>query len=850
MPRRQARTIVVTSAADSGPGSLRQALLDAQSGDKIAFDPAVFPLDDPTTISVLAGLPQLTQGGIIIDASDTGVILDGSRLPRGQATIGLEIVSNGNVIAGLQILSFPDHGIQIASGASDNLIGGSNPTPDVACSGDCNLIGGNLDGVHVSGAGTDRNRVSGNYIGTDATGTRAMGNAGMGVAVTDGAHDNQVGGDTSGERNLISGNGEDGVHISGGGTLRNLVRGNFIGTNAAGTAAIPNGNIGVNLGNGTQHNRIGSDTVPERNVVSGNANYGVHIAGEGVMHNVVIGNYIGTDATGTQAIGNAVHGVAFGAGAQHNHVGGETPEERNVISGNGDGVRIDTAGTMDNTVVGNYIGVDVTGTGPLGNDRYGVTIYAGAGPNIIGPGNIIAYNGLAGVHVQSQGALGNSVVGNAIFANGGPGIQNLEGGNTELPPPEIAHITSRSIEGSAPPNATIEVFSDQEDGQIAEGTAVADAEGNFRFSLPAGTFSGPQVTATATDPQGNTSQFSAAQSPPAPVVTRELPGIVGPRQVAVEPEVVGTNLGLALFCALFFGFSSTVFNAILKDYRDELTRAFGRLVPRRLSEALKKVGLFVRRATERGRGGFLVAWLMVLLLTALIESFLDPAVGVTDPQRLGIWVTLLASAVVVSALELGSDVLLHRRWSPGARLESKVQWVGIGVAVACVVLSRALGFKPGYLYGIVGAAYLAPRLAGVAASGKRAVLVLLTVFVGSLILWGATAFLPAALAELEPILLTTFLIGLQGVFFQLVPLAITDGGDIWSWKKGLWFAFFAVVFFCFYHFALNPNGSDIQALQQNGVQTLLVLIGAYGLATLALWLLLPFRLARRKAVRS
>jgi hypothetical protein len=167
-----------------------------------------------------------------------------------------------------------------------------------------------------------------------------------------------------------------------------------------------------------------------------------------------------------------------------------------------------------------------------------------------------------------------------------------------------------------------------------------------------------------------------------------------------------------------------------------------------------------------------------------------------------------------------------------------------------VVLSRALGFKPGYLYGIVGAAYLAPRLAGVAASGKRAVLVLLTVFVGSLILWGATPFLPAALAELEPILLTTFLIGLQGVFFQLVPLAITDGGDIWSWKKGLWFAFFAVVFFCFYHFVLNPNGSDVQALQQNGVQTLLILIGVFGLATLALWLLLPFRLERRKAAGS
>jgi hypothetical protein len=119
--------------------------------------------------------------------------------------------------------------------------------------------------------------------------------------------------------------------------------------------------------------------------------------------------------------------------------------------------------------------------------------------------------------------------------------------------------------------------------------------------------------------------------------------------------------------------------------------------------------------------------------------------------------------------------------------------------------------------------------------------------VGGLVLWVAVALLPDSLVDLEPILLTVFLMALQEVFFELFPLALTEGGDIWSWRKGVWVAGFTTVFFCFYHFLLNPNASDVQALQQNGVQTLLILIGVFGLATLLLWLLLPFRLRRKRA---
>jgi hypothetical protein len=343
--------------------------------------------------------------------------------------------------------------------------------------------------------------------------------------------------------------------------------------------------------------------------------------------------------------------------------------------------------------------------------------------------------------------------------------------------------------------------------------------------------------------------LSAAASPPAPVATRELPGLVGPEQVSLDPEVVGTNLGLALFCVLFFGLTSHIFNTILKEYRDDLLPSARRLVPRAIPGYVRKIGHSIAATKRYGRGGLVLTWLTVLVVTSVIESFLDPGIAILDAKRIGLLITLVVAAATVSGLELGSDLYAHRRWAPRMETESKVQWLGIVVALACVALSRGLDFRPGYLYGIVGAIYVLPELGRASEQGKRAGLVLLSVLVGGLILWAASALLPTALALLEPIFLTAFLIALEGVFFALIPVAFTDGGQIWGWRKSLWFAFFLVVLFCFYHFLLNPQASNVQALQQNGVRTLLVLIAVFGGATLLLWILFPFRLRRAKAAR-
>jgi hypothetical protein len=436
---------VVTTTADSGPGSLRQCILDAQSGDTITFDLAVFPPGSPSTITPTSGpLPDISQGALMIDASNTGVILDGSALSDGH---GLHITSDGNVIRGLQVLHFPGSGIQIDGGASHNLIGGSNATPGGTCSGDCSLISGNAgNGVSITGGGTIGNTVSGNYIGTNISGTAVISNTGDGVDIGDGAQYNTI------ADNLISGNGWMGVSIAGTDTMSNTVKGNLIGVDVNGTADLGNAKHGVLVQSGAQGNVIGGATSGERNIISANHDgSGIRIEHVDTIGNVVIGNFIGTDVNGIAALGNAHGGVSIDWGAQQNRIGGTTAGEKNLISGNDDsGVSIGGGGTMSNTVSGNYIGTDVNGTTGLGNAWMGVDIRGGAqattvGGRTAGERNIISSNGFVGVGIWDAGTDNNVVIGNYVGTdvNGTAELGNESAGV------RLGHGPERNIVGGA-----------------------------------------------------------------------------------------------------------------------------------------------------------------------------------------------------------------------------------------------------------------------------------------------------------------------------------------------------------------------------------------------------------------
>lgn len=775
-PQSQGGVIVVTSPADSGPGTLRDALNQARPGTTITFDPGAFPLDSPTTILIGDDpLPAIAQGDLTIDASDAGVIVDGSGLP-GDGD-GFLITSSGNVIKGLQILRCPSAGIRITEGGSNNLIGGRNATPGGPCTGDCNVISGHgTDGVNVAGSGTMSNVVSGNYIGLDASGTVAMGIGVDGVWIGDGAQDNRVGGGTPGERNVISGSANNGVVL------------------------------------------------------------------DGVLSNTVSGNYIGTDASGTVAIGNGNTGIAIDFDAQNNVIGGTAAGEGNLISGNGgDGIRIANNSTK-NIIAANVIGTDVTGAEAIGNVGAGILLEAGASSNVVGPNNVIAYNGGDGVGVNGPGALRNTITRNSIHHNGGQGIVLASGANAGLEPPVLSYLSSRRVQGTAPPNSVVEIFFDEgEQGNAFASSTTADDQGEFVFTPPQGTLEGPRVTCTATDPEGNTSRFSDAASLPEPTPFRAPPDVVGPTQVSLEPEVVGTNAGLALFCAVFFGFTSTVFNSVLEEYVEEIESAWGKLMPAAVRALRDHLRTTFDRLSQQTRS-LVIAWVILMLVTALIESFLDPDVSLFSPARLSLVLTLFIAALMVGGVEVASDLLARRRLSPDMEVEARLNFVGFVIAIGCVLLSRGLKFRPGYLYGTVGALYLIPEFIGPARSGRRALMVLGTVLVGGLALWAASAFLPPALAGLEALFLTVFLIAVQGVLFQLVPLAVTEGGYIFRWDWRIWAGSLNLVLFLTFGTVLNPRSSAVEALRQNGVVILLILLGVYGVATLALYLVFPARL--------
>jgi hypothetical protein len=302
-----------------------------------------------------------------------------------------------------------------------------------------------------------------------------------------------------------------------------VVEGNFIGLDATGTNDLDGGVLSVN----TPNNRIGGTTPAARNIISGHGTpvstaVGIEMAGPFATNNLIQGNFIGTDRTGTLAIPNTDRTIVCNSFTKNNTIGGTNSGARNVISGNSDrGIVLD--GT-NNVAQGNFIGVDVTGVNPLGNTRSGVEITGSnnvCGGLAAGAGNIIAYNGVGGtssngVEVQS-GVKFYVILSNSIYDNAGLGIDLFPQGVVNLGFPVITSasnlVAGTVIKGTYTPSVTsrIEFFSnpDCDSSGFGEGKTLvistnllADAGGNFTVTLPT---IPPGLFMTATG--GGTSEF-------------------------------------------------------------------------------------------------------------------------------------------------------------------------------------------------------------------------------------------------------------------------------------------------------------------------------------------------------
>jgi hypothetical protein len=508
-----ANTYTVTTTADSGAGSLRQAILDANTNpgaDTIHFNivgggvQTIALATDLSPITDVVTIDGYTQPGASANtnAADEGTNAVLEIEVNGQTHVCLDVSASNVQIRGL-VVNRCSWGIRINSGTGSV--------------------------------------IAGNFIGTDPTGGIHLGFTVVGVSLSGGT----VGGLNPADRNLMSSDGED-LRITGNAT----VQGNLIGTDASGTRrpmGVEGGGYAVTISTGAT-GTFGGTSPAARNVVSGRDAGGGSTAG-GILiaggSMAVQGNFIGTDVTGTRDIPNKDGIVCSVTGFV---IGGAGANEGNVISGNRlAGITIGGSGVI---ILGNLIGTDATGTLPLGNGSRGVFLNANdcvLGGIAPGEGNTIAFNGTFpatqdGVQVGTN-KTGNRIRGNRIFGNTARGIDlgnaqdnphaNDPGdGDTGSNALQNYPIVSSVDYGSSTTvhaflNSTSSTVFDvdfyanptcdpraadyaQGEDYVGSTQATTDGSGNATIDvvLPVVLAAGQPVTAIATDPNGNSSEFS------------------------------------------------------------------------------------------------------------------------------------------------------------------------------------------------------------------------------------------------------------------------------------------------------------------------------------------------------
>ncbi len=399
-------TFTVTTVSDTGVGSLRWAMQTSNATAGLNLINFNIPGSGVHTITPASPLPTFTDP-VIIDGYTQPGASPNTNPPELGSNAVLLIELNGINTGGAGCLALETTGSTVRGLVINR-----------ASTGIILRRGGN-------------NVIEGNFIGTNSSGTTALGNS-YGIHIDYGDNSDRIGGTSPAARNVISGNIGGGIAFGGwveNGGSNHVVQGNLIGTNAAGTGSLGNG-TGIHFAYNTNNVLVGGTIPAARNIISGNLNgilFGSTFGNPLVSRNLVQGNYIGTDVSGLAAIGNTHGGVSVLG--LNNTIGGTVPGAGNIISGNGRyGVEI--LGGDGSVVQGNYIGTDVNGTSPLGNRYIGVSVFSRnvkVGGTEPGAGNIIAFNGTtpsfsAGVALIGSITRRNAILGNSIFSNVGLGI--------------------------------------------------------------------------------------------------------------------------------------------------------------------------------------------------------------------------------------------------------------------------------------------------------------------------------------------------------------------------------------------------------------------------------------------
>lgn len=499
------------------PGAIWRAAVNGGVGkfvtDFIGFSNAVTQINDYVFLGRDDRINGLKPNGskVILDGTGVGNIdgitffsfNDGLKITTSSQVSNLVIrnfqrsgisagYARGSIFEGLEIYGNGRHGIALLGNAEANprsiRIGGTQIAQR-------NLIySNNLDGISiVASPSTDRSLLQNidilnNYIGT-SNGTTDNGNNGNGIYLehTFGVI---IGDATGATRNVISGNNNDGVKIVGSQAFANEVIGNFIGTDASGGAALGNSSSGVALlsaaGSITDFGSKGPNLIGKPglgNVISAN-NFGIFIADNNTSKNWIQANRIGTNNGGNADLGNTLDGVLVGGGTSDNRIGGTGASEGNLIAFNRRGIFAD--GGIRNSFRRNRI---------FSNDELGIDLApVGATPNDTGDGD-----------TGPNGLLNYPVI---TFVNAQNSVVYIEGTYNSAPNQSytLEFFGNTALDGSG--------FGEGRNF-LGQAIVATDGSGNASFSVEFAApiaDTGTWVTATATDANNNTSEFSQGRN--------------------------------------------------------------------------------------------------------------------------------------------------------------------------------------------------------------------------------------------------------------------------------------------------------------------------------------------------
>jgi len=356
--------------------------------------------DTATKNEIFGNYIGVSTSGEAAAPNQSGVLISGN--PASYNTIGGPTAAYRNVISGNT-----QYGVNLGSGASNCLVAnnyiGTNAGGNTALANqhgiyinnghyntiEANVVSGNsLSGIYLNNISVTNNQILGNIIGLDAGGNFAIANT-TGISIDESSY-NKIGNKQASGRNIISGNSDRGIYISQ--ASSNEVYGNYIGLTASGEASVGNATAGIGINSSVAppaiHNKIGDGTAGGRNIISGNGD-GIKISQSLAQYNEVFGNYIGTDKDGESGLGNTGDGIEITG--KFNYIGNASGGG-NVISDNNIGIYINQSGASSNEVLGNYIGTDKTGAVAMGNSSYGIYLAHGAKYNYIGNGDASGRN--------------------------------------------------------------------------------------------------------------------------------------------------------------------------------------------------------------------------------------------------------------------------------------------------------------------------------------------------------------------------------------------------------------------------------------------------------------------------